>query len=80
MKKLNEVIFNWYPASGVTENSRYEFSLTAAVLFKFEEFKTFDAAIHVIVFLEMTVPEAFVATVGRFPGVGQAETPVKTLE
>jgi len=52
----------------------------AAVLFNVEEFNTFDAAIQVMVFLVTTVPDALVATVGRFPGVGHDEEPVKTLE
>ena len=47
-----------------------------AVLFKVVELNTFAVGVQVIVFLVNTVAVAFVATVGMFPGVGQALTPV----
>ena len=49
------------------------------VLFKVVELKTFAVELHVIVVLETAVPVEFVAIVGVFPLVGQAETPVNAF-
>ena len=46
------------------------------VLFKVVELKTLAVELHSIVVLDTAVPVEFVAIVGVFPLVGQAEVPV----
>ena len=45
------------------------------VLFKVVELKTLAVELHVMVVLDAAVPVEFVAIVGVFPLVGQAEPP-----
>lgn len=49
------------------------------VTFKVVELKTLAVALHVIVVLDTAVPVEFVAIVGVFPLVGQAEAPVNAF-
>ena len=80
LRKETLVGFKINPELAVAENSIYEVLDIVLVLFKVVELKTLAVALHVIVDLDKALPVEFVAIVGVFPLVGQAEPPVNVFE